>query len=126
MPIIEVGHDHGQWFFSMKLMEGGSLASATWPEFVGVIPGRRRTHAGRPWPAPSISRPTASGFVHRNLKPANVLLNARTASPGQTDFGLAKCGSATTAEPGETQPGTLVGTPSYMATEQAAGRTRGR
>src|SRR5262249_17841748 len=68
------------------------------------------------------------GVIHRDLKPANILLEAHGSQPGGlgvpkiADFGLAKCLDADSAQ---THTGDVVGTPAYMAPEQAAGRTRG-
>ncbi len=115
VQIHEIGEHEGLPFFSLEYVQGGSLAQklAGTPQPPGqgaalVETMARAMHAAH-----------ERGIVHRDLKPENVLLTAE-GLPKITDFGLAK----SLNEEGRTQSGAILGTPSYMAPEQAAGKTR--
>jgi WD40 repeat protein len=109
VPIYEVNEYENQHYFSMKLIEGGSLGSRPLPmadrqaaELLAVV-ARAVHHAHQ------------RGILHRDLKPGNILVDAE-GQPYVTDFGLAK---RVEGEVQHTRTGGIVGTPSYMAPEQA-------
>src|SRR5262249_46379145 len=114
-----VGTHEGQHYFSMKLVEGGSLAD--------LLAAHKEPAAGAKAPAEAVRLLAAvaravhyahqRGILHRDLKPAHVLLD-RQGVPVLTDFGLSK---RVAGGNGLTQSGAIVGTPSYMAPEQARG-----
>jgi S1-C subfamily serine protease len=111
LPVYEVGEHEGQQYFSMKLVDGGSLADRT-KEYVGRPPDAAALVATV---ARAVHHAHLRGVLHRDLKPANILLDA-DGTPFVTDFGLAK---RVEGDSGLTAPGVILGTPSYMAPEQA-------
>jgi WD40 repeat protein len=114
VPIYEVGEHDGQHYFSMKLVPGGSLAGRI-SDLVQAPQAAARLVATV---ARAVHHAHQRGLLHRDLKPSNVLLGADGA-PHVTDFGLAK---RTSGGAGLTASNAIVGTPSYMAPEQAAGK----
>ena len=112
VPIFEVGEHDEQQYFSMKLIEGGPLSGrpreSVRVEVARIVAIARAVHFAH-----------LRGILHRDLKPSNVLIDDRGV-PFVTDFGLAKRLEAVDAS--LTESGQVLGTPRYMAPEQAAGR----
>ena len=115
VPIYEVGERDGQCYFSMKFVEGAQLDEAVSRETVSI----RRAAELIAKLARTVHYAHEHGILHRDIKPGNIRLDAK-GEPHLTDFGLARL-----VETESTITGTLevMGTPSYMAPEQAAGET---
>ena len=123
LPVYEVGSVHGQPYFTMRLAEGGSLATFE----------REAPRAGKDPPATSTRLPVAverviqiaraihyahqRGIQHRDLKPHNILIDA-SGRPYVGDFGLAKFADRDLSLTGSTD---VMGSPAYMSPEQVAG-----
>ena len=113
VPIYEVGERDGQCYFSMKFVEGGQLdevvkqAPLSIRQAVELVAKVART----------VHYAHEHGILHRDIKPGNILLDTK-GEPHLTDFGLARL---VEFESTVTRTLEVLGTPSYMATEQAAG-----
>jgi WD40 repeat protein len=116
VPIYEVGHEGGWHFFSMRLIEGGTLADRVRGR--GLPP--REAASLVVSVARAVQHAHARGVLHRDLKPTNILVDTR-GEPHLTDFGLAKLLESSVEL---THSNAVLGTPAYMAPEQAAGGTR--
>jgi serine/threonine protein kinase len=115
VAIHEVGEFEGQHFFSMDFIEGQTLG-----DLVRENPlSARRAAQYVKTVAETMHFAHEQGFLHRDLKPSNVMLD-RNGEPLIMDFGLAKKATGETSQ--LTISGAIVGTPSYMPPEQAAGR----
>jgi serine/threonine-protein kinase len=119
VPIYQSGEHDGQAYFSMEYVEGTTLAEVL---AEGPLAGREAARYLADI-ARAIHHAHQSGILHRDLKPSNVLID-REGQPRLTDFGLAKRVASAGQRAGEgslTRTGAIVGTPSYMSPEQAAG-----
>ena len=122
VPVYEVGEIDGRPFFSMKLIEGTTLSRKLAD---GPLPSRTAAEMLAPI-CRAIADAHRRGVLHRDLKPSNILIDNEGLTY-VTDFGLAKrvktdlSDSHAAGLQSLTQSGAILGTPSYMAPEQAAG-----
>src|SRR5216110_387897 len=113
VPIHEVGERDGSCYFSMKFVEGGQLDEVARRE---PMPPRRAAELIAKV-ARTVHYAHEHGILHRDIKPGNILLDAK-GEPHLTDFGLARL---VETESTVTRTMEVLGTPSYMAPEQAVG-----
>ncbi|HVR75418.1 MAG TPA: serine/threonine-protein kinase, partial [Planctomycetota bacterium] len=118
VPVYEVGELESFHYFSMRLLDGGSLAA---PRLGGKLVSRlfepRETAKLLEKTARAVHHAHERGILHRDLKPANILLDS-AGEPHVSDFGLAR---RLEMDSTLTRTGEVLGTPSYMAPEQATG-----
>ncbi len=117
VQIFEVGEYAGQPYFSLEYLEGGSLHQ----KLQGAPQAPRDAAKLLEMLARAVHHAHEQHIVHRDLKPANVLLTA-DGTPKVTDFGLAK--RIEEQDQNRTAAEVVLGTPTYMAPEQASGKTR--
>ena len=113
VPVYDVGESEGQPYFVMRYMNGGSLSERikagvfTIDEAIQILGAI----------APALDEAHSKGIVHRDIKPSNILFDKR-GNPYISDFGIAKL---TQAQAGNVTGSAIIGTPAYMAPEQAQG-----
>jgi TolB-like protein/Tfp pilus assembly protein PilF len=115
VPIHEVGERDGQCYFSMKFVEGGQLDEVVRRQ---PMPIRNAVELVEKV-ARTVHYAHEHGILHRDIKPGNILLD-KNGEPHLTDFGLARL---LDTQSSVTRTIDVLGTPSYMAPEQAAGQT---
>ncbi len=113
VPIYEIGERDGACYFSMKLIEGGQLDKIIGSE---LMPVRKAIELTAKL-ARTLDYAHQHGVLHRDVKPGNILIDAK-GEPHLTDFGLARL---VETESTVTRTLEVLGTPSYMAPEQAVG-----
>jgi serine/threonine protein kinase len=116
VPVFDAGCDDGAYYLAMTYLEGLTLAAA----LAEQRPDPRRAAAVVRQLAEALDHAHSLGIVHRDVKPANVMLDGQ-GDAHLMDFGLAHLQQNEAEKP--THAGAVLGTPAYMAPEQAKGQT---